>query len=199
MDLSPNIDQSSQQFTSALHCLVQQVLKRGKEKKYLLYFCTSFFSCFHNLAALSIGIPPTYTSPQAQRTPPPPSNLEKYVAPACERGEREGGERGKILIRHFNKEYTEFFPPCPRPLSWLRNLSHSWSFQLICFPTSFTSVYLLPTFLPPLSQLPFSHSIFLLSNAYNFSYLLWPFKMHFLILHKKSESIRRLQLSYIQR
>jgi hypothetical protein len=74
-------------------------------------------------------------------------------------------ERREILIRHFNKECTEFFPPCLPPFSWLRSLFHSCSFHPICFPTSFTSVYPPPTNLP----CPKFHSLILFFSFRTFT------------------------------
>jgi hypothetical protein len=49
MELSPNIGQSSQQFISPLYCLVQQVSKRGKEKKISALFLSFILFLFSHI------------------------------------------------------------------------------------------------------------------------------------------------------
>lgn len=108
MGLSPDIGQSSQQFISQLYCLAQ-VLKRRKEKKISALFLSFILFLFSQLCRpLDRQPSDMYRHTGAKNT----SSNRKSTTKIRTCNLRQSQKR-KILIRRFNKEYNEFFSPCP--------------------------------------------------------------------------------------
>jgi hypothetical protein len=177
----------SRRFIPPLHCLLQHALKVRNNRKvpFYLFILVLFFTSVRTFWSATLH------HVHRQRREPPWS--KRICSCELRQNERKGGG-AEIPIRHFSKECIGFFLLPSPPL-----LFHSCSF-LIYFSTSYTSVYP-PPFTPsppPPASTPSYYFPFPPPDVCNCSRLLWPFKMHFLIPHKKPESAGRLQASSIQ-